>query len=675
VTLPVARVCVDVPTPHLDRPFDYSVPAEMADTAVVGARVRVRFHGRLVGGYVLERAADSEHEGPLLPLSATVSAEPVLLPEVAELARAVADRYAGTLADVVRLAVPPRHARVEREPAAEPSAPAADEGEPVAQLSAPAGDEPGTRSGDRLGGWQRYPNGPGFLAALAAGRPARAVWYALPGPSWADELAAAAQAALSGGRGVLIVVPDARDVTRVATALDTAVGPRRFVTLSADLGPAERYRRFLAVSRGRVRVVLGTRAAMFAPVADLGLVAIWDDGDDVHHEPRAPYPHARDVLVLRAHLAGAAALVGGFSPSVEAAALVESGWARPLRADRPMLRACAPRVVASGSDAGQAHDPLARVARLPNFAWEAARAALAQEAPVLVQVPRHGYQPGLACASCRAAARCPACAGPLGRAAADSVLACRWCARPQPSWRCPRCGHERLRAQAEGERRTADELGRAFPGHVVRVSGRDEVLDAVPAGPALVVATPGAEPVADGGYGAVLLLDAWVLLGRPDLRAAEETARRWFAAAALARPAPAGGAVVVVADAGVAPVQALIRWDPAGFARRELAERRELGFPPAVRMASVEGQPEAVADLLDGAALPAPTDVLGPVPLDYRDPDAGERMLLRVPREDGAALAAALKTAVALRSARRPARRPWAGGPGLRVRLDPAVIG
>ena len=156
------------------------------------------------------------------------------------------------------------------------------------------------------------------------------------------------------------------------------------------------------------------------------------------------------------------------------------------------------------------------------------------------------------------------------------------------------------------------------------MSGRDEVLDSVPAGPALVVATPGAEPVAAGGYGAVLLLDTWVLLGRlPDLRAAEEAARRWFAAAALARPAPAGGTVVMVADAGIPPVQALIRWNPAGFARRELAERRELGFPPAVRMAAVEGQPEAIAELLDGATLPAHTDILGPVPLDHRDPVAG----------------------------------------------------
>ena len=83
------------------------------------------------------------------------------------------------------------------------------------------------------------------------------------------------------------------------------------VCLTADLGPSERYRRWLAVLRGSVRISAGTRAAMFAPVHDLGLVVLWDDGDDLHAERRAPYPHAREVLALRAHRQGAAALIGG----------------------------------------------------------------------------------------------------------------------------------------------------------------------------------------------------------------------------------------------------------------------------------------------------------------------------------------------------------------------------
>ena len=203
-----------------------------------------------------------------------------------------------------------------------------------------------------------------------------------------------------------------------------------------------------------------------------------------------------------------------------------------------------------------------------------------------------------------------------------------------------------MRATVVGSGRTAEELGRAFPGVTVRTSGGERVLSDVEAAPALIVATPGAEPIADGGYGAVLLLDGWALLSRADLRAAEETLRRWMNAAALVR---AGGRVVVGADAGVAAVQALIRWDPAGAASRELAERAELGFPPAVRLAALTGAPGAVAELVAGAVLPDDAQVIGPV---SAGPDL-ERVLVRVSRSRGGELAAALKAAAAARSARK----------------------
>lgn len=219
---------------------------------------------------------------------------------------------------------------------------------------------------------------------------------------------------------------------------------------------------------------------------------------------------------------------------------------------------------------------------------------------------------------------------------------------------CPTCGSRRLRAVVVGATRTAEELGRAFPGVPVRASGGSAdaaVLRSVPARRALVVCTPGAEPVADGGYGAALLLDGWVLLARPDLRATEETYRRWLTAAALVRPAADGGRVVVIADSTLAPVQALVRWDPAWHAAVELAARTELGFPPAVRMAALDGTPAAVAELLAAARLPATAELLGPVPAA----DGAERTLIRVPRADGRTLAAALAAAQAVRTARKAA--------------------
>jgi primosomal protein N' (replication factor Y) len=221
-----------------------------------------------------------------------------------------------------------------------------------------------------------------------------------------------------------------------------------------------------------------------------------------------------------------------------------------------------------------------------------------------------------------------------------------------------------LRAAVIGAGRTAEELGRAFPDTPVRTSGRDGILASVPAEPALIVATPGAEPVAEGGYGAVLLLDTWALLTRADLRAGEETLRRWFGAGTLARPADRGGRVVVVADGALSPVQALLRWDPATFAARELAERRELGFPPAARMASLTGRPDAVAELVSLADLPDGTELLGPVPVG----DEQERALVRVAsRADGGALAAALHAAAGVRSARK------AEG-AVRVQIDPREL-
>ncbi len=650
--LPVARVLVDVPLAHLDRPFDYLVPERLAESAVPGCRVRVRFAGQLVSGYLLDRVAVSEHQGRLAALERVVSPEPVLTPEIAALAREVADRYAGTMADVLRLAIPPRHAGAET--AARTRAPSTTGNGDAPGAPPPVRPEPGP--------WARYQQGAAFLAALADGRAPRAVWTALPGRDWPEEIARAAGTAAATGRGSLIVVPDARDLGLVDAALARALGPGRHVSLTAGLGPAERYRRWLAVARGEIRVVAGTRAAMFAPVTGLGLVVVWDDGDDLHAEPRAPYPHAREVLALRAHRARAAALIGGFARTAEATSLVASGWARAVTAPRDVVRRFAPDIRATGDDAELARDEAARTARIPSLALRAARAAL-DRGPVLVQVPRRGYLTAVACERCRAAARCVTCGGPLAVAASDAPAGCRWCGRSDAEWRCPACGHGRLRAVVAGSRRTAEELARAFPGAPVVVSAGAATINSVPPRPALVVATPGAEPQVDGGYAAAVLLDGWVLLGRPSLAAAQEALRRWLNAAALTAPGSAGGTVILVAEAALPVAQALIRWDPVTHAERELAEREALGFPPAVRMAAVTGSAEAVTGFLADTVLPAEAEVIGTVPAG---PDK-DRALIRIPRPGGLALAAALRQAQATRTARKDTGQ-------VRVQVDPADL-
>ncbi|MFD7026213.1 primosomal protein N' [Promicromonospora sukumoe] len=757
--LPVARVVLDLQPAHLDQPYDYLVPVSMADEAQPGVRIKARFGRQDVGGYVVARQETSDHDGRLVPLRRVVSGEQVLTPEVLALCRAVADRYAGTLADVLRLALPPRHARVEKEvekeaqkeaekePAPEAADVSADEA-PAADVAAPdvLAEEPPPAPSSSA--WAPYRGGEAYLRRIAAGEAPRAVWSTLPGvgvdagegadggagdksasagtPHWAAAVAQAVRSCTAGGRGVLVVVPDARDVERVTAALEGAgAGADDVVRLLADDGPAPRYRAFLRALRGAARVVVGTRAAMFAPVADLGLVVLWGDGEETLAEPHAPYPHARDVLALRAEHEDAAFLLGSPGRTVQAQALLASGWARELAAPRDVVRARAPRVRALTS-VELAREGAAAAARLPSAAWRAAREAL-DRGPVLVQVPRSGYLPVVACSRCRVAARCSHCHGPLGLPHADGAPQCTWCGRLAGGWRCEECGWTGLRSVRVGSARTAEELGRAFTGVPVRLSAASApggVIDAVPATPALIVATPGAEPVAEGGYAIALLLDAAVMTGGTGLAAGTEALHRWLSAAGLVRPGP-GGQVLLVGDGAPGPTQALVRFDPAGFAERELDERAELHLPPAVRVAAVTGDRAAVEAVVGRVGLRedlgAGSGVLGPVELDPETPGRGPggrgpggrgtaapsgrrggpggpgggagsgrgggggsssgssggssaisfqaldlpvRTVLRVPLAQGDELARRLKASLAVRSARRE-------GGSVRVQLDP----
>ncbi|AKT52794.1 primosome assembly protein PriA [Arsenicicoccus sp. oral taxon 190] len=603
---PVAEVLVDVPLAHLDRAFEYSVPVELGEQAVPGARVRVRFAGQDVEGFVVARKDAAEHTGRLAPLRRVVSPEPVLTPAVLATCREVARRYAGTLSDLLRLAVPPRHAAAER---ALSERPPTDEGTTPPQPP-------------DAGAWRDHRAGEAFLRHVAQGGAPYASWLATPSggdadADWPALLAVAAATALAAGRGVLVVVPDHRDVDRVDAALTAVLGKGAHVRLTAAQGPQARYTAWLKLLRGHVRCVVGTRAAMFAPVPDLGLVAWWDDGDDLLAEPRAPYPHVREVLLARARREGAAALSGGFTRSVAVQRLVEEGVMAVVAGDPATVRRRAPRVVVAGEGHEQERDAAAASAHLPSLAWRTAKAALAH-GPVLVQVPRRGYAPSLSCQDCRAPARCPACHGPLALGGRDAPPRCRWCGSTVERYACPQCEGTRLRSSVVGARRTAEELGRAFPGVPVVASGSGEVVAAVPDRPALVIATPGAEPVAEGGYAAVLLLDAWASLDRPDLDASVEALRRWLGAAALARSASAGATAVLCGapvDVPVPPVEALVRWDPGWLAARELAERRELALPPTVALARLEAERHALADAVAAVGLADTVERLGPLPV------------------------------------------------------------
>lgn len=219
-----------------------------------------------------------------------------------------------------------------------------------------------------------------------------------------------------------------------------------------------------------------------------------------------------------------------------------------------------------------------------------------------------------------------------------------------------------MRAPVVGSLRTAEEWGRSFPSTPVATSGGDHVLDTVSSRPVIVIATPGAEPVAEGGYAAAVLLDTWLSLGLPGLRATEESVRRWFNIASLVRPADAGGRVVAVGEPSVPALQALVRWDPEGFAGRELVDRTSAHLTPAARMATITAAPDLVTEALTALQPPRGTEVLGPVPLD----DTTSRVVVRISRARGASLSKALQQLQAGRSSRKLSP--------VRVQVDPTDL-
>ena len=665
---PVARVRVDSTLPQVDRTFDYRVPAELSEDAVPGARVRVLFNGHELTGYIEERAATTDWtRTSLLPIKSVLSRVPSVAPEIFALAEALADRYASTVANVLRLAVPPRIAALDKKYApllpgyesaylgdsapesehmeseyaalghADPEPSAASDtsthADPYAWLATPGAPAPfvldppslNPDAPDAASVFSDYENGAEFIEDVAAGAATRAVMTVLPGHlehTWADVVATALATAATSGRGAIAVVPTAKNLDLLEAALAERLPADSFVRLSSDSTPHTRYHGFVKARLGRVPVVIGTRAAAYAPVANLGLVVCWDDGDSSLVERRAPYCHARDVLLLRASAENTAALFAGFSMSSEAARLVRTRWASHVRAPRALVRDYSPRIFSTGSEFELARDPLAAMARIPHLAFEHARRALAR-GPVLVQVARSGYIPSFSCERCRMPARCGECSGPLSMASGSSVPSCSWCGHLAQQWRCSECGFTHWRYSAAGATRTAEELGRAFPNVPVISSAGDHVRASVGPEPALVVATPGAEPVAFGGYAAALLLDADKMLRFDSLRAPEAALRRWLNAAALVRPAALEGTVVTTASPS--PVeQALVRWDPAWFARQELEERAQTGLPPAVRTAAVTGAEADVRafmeEFLGSSALPERVReqlrIVGPVPLD-----------------------------------------------------------
>jgi len=620
------QVLVDVPLFHLDRPFTYRVPEALAGQVHLGSRVKVPFGGRRrVDGWVVGRAPDLPSDAR--DLLRVVSPIPSFGPPGLDLLRWVADRYAATVTDTLRLAIPPRVAAVER-----PTG----QGEPETATEQAGGEAVGERSPTetRVRGLVHSPSSaspPSHpssssqtpspsspsdpLAALVAGGWAGAVyWRPLPGEDRGARVIALVEAALARGRGAIVVTPEVAAGSAVGDAVRKAFPDA--ADLASDLSDRRRYRAWAELRRGRRLVAVGGRSSVLAPLDGLGCVVVDDEANFAHKEQRTPRFHAREVALRRAAAARALCVLTGTVPSAEALAAMQAGQCRLLTPDRAAERAARPLVEVVDPD-----DEGPTAARLHPRGLAAIRAALGRQEPTYVLVPRRGGAD-------------PAAPG----------------------------------ARTAGQ--VAAELVRILPGVPVWRLDR-EVLDPgmVPpwAGqrPGVVVGTVAGvkdhPPLT--GCRTVVVVGADTALGQAEVRAAEEAYRTWSRAAAWCGPRGGVGRLVLqTRHGGHHAVQALVRWDPEFFWRHELRRRVELGFPPARRLVLVEGpEPgEATAAMAAlSAALGPKVELLGPAAMGR-----GWRIIAKV--EDAESAARSLRPLLAEASR--------AGSPRMSVDVEPLEV-
>jgi primosomal protein N' (replication factor Y) (superfamily II helicase) len=604
-----ARVVVDVRPVHLDRPFDYLVPDGVE--VGLGQRVRVTFAGRRRNGWVVGTADRTDTDPKRIRALEQVQGEQTWFDESdLRWLEWAARRYGAPLADVLRHAFPARVAAVEAEARRWPD---------------PSPHQPADRPPCPAQAWRPY-------AASALLKSASAVhedgsgpafwWRALVGDDWTAMLLDLVARTLAAGRTALVLVPDPASPLSEA-ALSFAAGDG--ADLRAQGSERDRFRAALRCRTGHARVAVGERSAVFAPLRDLGLIVVEDEANPAYKERRSPRHHAREIALARARMAGATCVLTGDLPSAHLWRLLEQDHVQRVTADRAIERDRAPRVdVADLSDPR----PGRRRARFTDEAAHALSQTVRAGEHAVVVAARGGQGTALACRGCGTRRRCPVCDGSLRTARGGTPSPgdgappqdppsprweCAACGWDGPATACSECRDERTAPLAAGAGRLAQELSRSHPeADVVRMEGFD--APGPQRRPGLGVMTRGsvvdrpswlgAEPAAIG-----VLPDADAMLNRPTLDAAEDALRLWFAVARWCHRL-----IVQTREPNHPAVQALVRWDPAGFWQREGERRAELRYPPAASLIRISA-PADTADEVAGAlrgALPADDDVLGP---------------------------------------------------------------
>ena len=465
LVLPIARLRVDTGVFHLDQLYDYVIPERISDQIQTGVRVQIPFGNRETEGIVVERVAQPERAGELKTITKVLSAHPVATTESLKVIDLVAEKYASNPWDVIRSAIPPRVASVDKN---------------FSSVS----NEIGKKGSPKLS----FENLQPFVESH-------------------QQIATLVQKHFEQG-SVLVVAPDEADVDLMCEAIfSSGLTPLK---ITAAMARDERYSNYLLAMNQSKSIVIGTRSSVFVPVNGLASIIVFKESSLDHYEVRSPGWNTRDVAFLRAQLEKVNLVFTGFSPSIEVSLKIEN---RELEYSN--TRENVPVKAFTPSDGSL----------LPGRIFSEIRSAL-KEGPVLFIAPRKGYGNAVLCAHCRNIAQC-ACGGRLTVASKGANPTCVHCGSIFQQWKCTFCQRDKQYLAARGIDRAAEELSRAFPGYPVILSAGDVIKRRIDNKPALVLATPGSQPQVTQGYSAVVILDGTRFFAHTDLRTAER-ARELF---------------------------------------------------------------------------------------------------------------------------------------------------
>ena len=605
--LPVARLWVDTGLSHLEPTYDYLVPQSLDADVSVGVKVLVDFAGRKVDGFVIERI-NSSSVGNLKFIEKVTSPVPLLTAEVTELVAAVARRWGSIPSEILTAAIPPRVMATEKGFTRDSAA--------------------------QLHERNRSKN------------PSHSYYLFTPGENPFETIASWAVTRLSKG-GVLVVLPELREVLTLSEELSNLDAD--FVILDGSLPRSTRYENFLKVATGAAKLVIGTRSAIFSPIADLQTIVVFREGSESHYEKRSPGWNVRDVAILRSQLSAIDLTFAGFAPSSEVSLLIEDE-AIALRGKRAKVNAIA--------------YPQTRGELLPDRIFTPIRDALTRGS-VLFLVPRKGYSQAISCTSCRNISLCD-CGGRIYFGGPEKGYICSLCNLSTPEWSCKWCKRSAANLLGRGNLRFAQEIGRAFPGFPVLSSDATHVVEQVENQRSIVLATAGMAPPVEGGYQAVVVLEGDNLFSQLDLRAQERAREAIMQSASLLS---ANGKALIVVDNAHPIVAGLSRWNLSPLLTRELREREQTQLPPYVHAIVLEIASSESSTFLSGirssisdSRLPSSTRILGPTALDSEF----SRIILTVSRDQGQEL---FNFLVTYRKKRGLAKKSIP-----RMRIDPYVL-